>query len=38
MYIVTIREKGKDKPLLERECECALGHSAAKRRWSAALI
>lgn len=25
MYIVTIREKGKDKPLLERECDCALG-------------
>ena len=25
MYIVTIREKGKDKPLLERECECVIG-------------
>lgn len=25
MYIVTIREKGEDKPLLERECDCALG-------------
>lgn len=25
MYIVTIREKGEDNPLLERECDCALG-------------
>lgn len=25
MYIVTIREKGKDKPLLERECNCVIG-------------
>lgn len=25
MYIVTIREKGKDKPLLERECDCVIG-------------
>lgn len=25
MYIVTIRKKGKDKPLLERECDCVIG-------------
>ena len=25
MYIVTIREKGKDKPLLEREFDCVIG-------------
>ena len=25
MCIVTIREKGKDKPLLERECDCVIG-------------
>lgn len=25
MYIVTIREKGKGKPLLERECDCVIG-------------
>lgn len=25
MHIVTIRKKGKDKPLLERECECVIG-------------
>ena len=25
MYIVTIREKGEDKPLLERECDCVIG-------------
>lgn len=25
MYIVSIREKGKDKPLLERECDCVIG-------------
>lgn len=25
MYIITIREKGKDKPLLERECDCVIG-------------
>ena len=25
MYIVTIREKGKDKPLFERECDCVIG-------------
>ena len=25
MYIVTIREKGKDKPLLDRECDCMIG-------------
>lgn len=30
MYIVTIREKGKDKPLLERECECVLGAFGSK--------
>lgn len=35
MYIVTIREKGKDNPLLERECDCALGAfgSAGKARF-----
>lgn len=25
MYIVTIRKKGKDKPLLERERDCVIG-------------
>lgn len=30
MYIVAIREKGKDKPLIERECECALGAFGSK--------
>lgn len=25
MYIVTIREKGKDKPIVERECDCVIG-------------
>lgn len=25
MYIVTIREKGKDNQLLERECNCVIG-------------
>lgn len=29
MYIVTIRKKGKDKPLLERECDCVIGASSS---------
>ena len=32
MYIVTIREKGKDKPLLERECDCVIGADVYKRQ------
>ena len=25
MYIVTIREKGKEKPVFEQECSCVIG-------------